>query len=292
MGSEELFFLAVFVVLSAIMIAAYKLAGASGRKRAVLEWERRWLGTAAAEDDFMSSLGAGAKSRTRAVASIDADSQHINPISGTWSGTFLYNSVEKSSVGESDGQFMLELSQNGESLAGHITDSLGEASVRGVLKYPHIRLVKTYESSKNARWHVGAHLGTIYYEGRVSADCESMKGEWFQFPFDRKAYAGSWRTSIRVRTIAGTVLVPRRLKHTVSHDHINISGDCRSESESLLELQAEDETISIPVESAIGDSVPVASGDGRLTESVVCSHCQEHTPINYDFCLLCSQPRV
>lgn len=158
--------LEVFLVIVCLVVVALAAVGATARCssaarhwEALSSWEKGWLSPSSLIEESDSAFGNG------------------KSLSGTWTGSFSYNDILKSSVKLEDGQFTAELSQEGKVIAGHISDALGEASILGVIEYPDVRFAKSYDASNSTSWRVGSHLGKIYYEGRVSADGESMTGE-------------------------------------------------------------------------------------------------------------------
>lgn len=307
----------IFLVLLAFVAVRgrVRFASAARQRESLRLWEERWLSptsliegtgsepalSARCEGDVDvpdgSDFGSGSGS---ASASAFDDGKSL---CGNWTGSYSYNDITKSSVKLEDGQFTAEISQVDKVIAGHITDALGAASILGVIEYPNVRFAKSYESSNSPSWRIGEHLGKIYYEGRVSADGESMTGEWFQSPFERSAYAGSWRMVFKGREADETGLVPRKVEAADGSVLVPLKPKAVAPEAVALESSASEaaSTKVVAPEScapeaastkAVDETASCASAATSADENIVCPHCQAKTPGSFEFCLYCSQSLV
>lgn len=332
----------VMIILVLLVLVAVRgrvrFASAARQRESLRLWEERWLSptsliegtgsgpsqSARSEGDFDvlegSDLGFGFDSGSgsasaSAFASAFDDGKSL---CGNWTGSYSYNDITKSSVKLEDGQFTAEISQVDKVIAGHITDVLGAASILGVIEYPNVRFAKSYESSNSPSWRIGEHLGKIYYEGRVSADGESMTGEWFQSPFERGAYAGSWRMVFKGREADETGLVPRKVEAADGSVLVPLKPKAVAPKAVALESSAPEAVApeavalessaseavapeAVALESsapeaastkAVDETASCASAATSADENIVCPHCQAKTPGSFEFCLYCSQSLV
>lgn len=330
-GSWVIIFL-VLVAFAAVR-GRVRFVSAARQRESLRSWEENWLrpsplveGTgsessqsARVEGDVVVLDDSGSGSGSGSVSAFSSGKS----LSGTWTGSFSYNNILKSSVKVEDGKFTAEFSQEDKIIAGHIEDALGDASFIGVIEYPSVRFAKSYESSNSPSWRVGEQLGKVYYEGRVSADGESMTGEWFQFPFERSVYAGTWRMVYKGREVDESVLVPRKveaadgsvlvpLKPKAADGAVlvprkaeaaepgPVAPETASPEAAGSEAIAPEATTPEPANreaTAPGAAAPEAvvepgarlSAAGPGDESIICPHCQAKTPGAFDFCLYCSQ---
>ena len=325
-GSWVIIFL-VLVAFAAVR-GRVRFVSAARQRESLRIWEERWLspssliegtGSESAQSarcegdvDILDGSGSGSCSSSDSASAFSSGKS----LSGTWTGSFSYNNILKSSVKLEDGQFTADFSQVDKVLAGHISDALGDASILGVIEYPNVRFAKSYEASNSPSWRVGEHLGKIYYEGRVSADGESMTGEWFQFPFERSAYAGSWRMVFKGREADETGLVPRKVeaadgsvlvplkpkaadgavlvpRKAEAADPEPVAPETAAPEAATSEPATRDATApEVAAPEAIVETVSRSSAGSSGDESIICPHCQAKTPGSFEFCLYCSQSLV
>lgn len=315
MGMDGFSVMIILVLLALVAVRGrVRFASAARQRESLRLWEERWLSptsliegtgsepalSARSEGDVDvldgSDFGSGSGSASAsAFASAFDDGKSL---CGNWTGSYSYNDITKSSVKLEDGQFTAEISQVDKVIAGHITDVLGAASILGVIEYPNVRFAKSYESSNSPSWRIGEHLGKIYYEGRVSADGESMTGEWFQSPFERGAYAGSWRMVFKGREADETGLVPRKVEAADGSVLVPLKPKAVAPKAVALESSAPEaaSTKAVAPEycapEAVDETASCASAATSADENIVCPHCQAKTPGSFEFCLYCSQSLV
>lgn len=305
----------VMIILFLLALVAVRgrvrFASAARQRESLRLWEERWLsptslieGTGSEPSqsarcegdvdvpdgsDFGSGFDSGSGSASASASAFDDGKS----LCGNWTGSYRYNDITKSSVKLEDGQFTAEISQVDKVIAGHITDALGAASILGVIEYPNIRFAKSYESSNSPSWRIGEHLGKIYYEGRVSADGESMTGEWFQSPFERSAYAGSWRMVFKGREADETGLVPRKVEAADGSVLVPLKPKALAPESVVAEVVAPESCAPEAASTkAVDETASCASAATSADENIVCPHCQAKTPGSFEFCLYCSQSLV
>lgn len=163
-------------------------------------------------------MSSGMGAETDADARVDVNngsrqggaSRQFESLSGTWAGIFSHSDMFDPNTKVKEWQFTAQLSHEDNSFSGYISDTLGEARVKGVVEYPLVRFSKSYQASNSSMWSVGKNLGTVYYEGRVNEDGETMTGKWFRYPLELNSYGGSWWMVLEGRDAHGKVLVPRK----------------------------------------------------------------------------------
>lgn len=303
----------IFLVLAAFVAVRgrVRIVGAARQRESLRLWEERWLSPTAliegtgsepalsvcceGDVDVPDGSGFGSGSGSASASASASAFDDGKSLCGNWTGSYSYNDITKSSVKLEDGQFTAEISQVDKVIAGHITDALGAASILGVIEYPDVRFAKSYESSNSPSWRIGEHLGKIYYEGRVSADGESMTGEWFQSPFERGAYAGSWRMVVKGREADENVLVPRKVEAADGSVLVPLKPKAVAPKAVALESSASEAVAqeAVAPEScapeAVVETASCASAATSADENIVCPHCQAKTPGSFEFCLYCSQ---
>lgn len=300
------FSVVIFLVLAAFVAVRgrVRIAGVARQRESLRLWEERWLSpssliegtgsessqSARSEGDVAvlngSDFGSGFDSGSGSASASAFDDG--KSLCGNWTGSYSYNDITKSSVKLEDGQFTAEFTQLDKVIAGHITDALGAASILGVIEYPDVRFAKSYESSNSPSWRIGEHLGKIYYEGRVSADGESMTGEWFQSPFERSAYAGSWRMVVKGREADENVLVPRKVEAADGSVLVPLKPKAVVPESVVAEVVVPESC----APEAVVETASCAPAGTAADENIVCPHCQAKTPGSFEFCLYCSQSLV